>query len=288
MQYTQFNKKEFNKLIELNKIDPYLALEKMEAYISEYPTHYNAYPFYASSYITLNRLEEARKVLDFIKELKYDSFFRKKENLVEILNVGIVFVTIKLLVAEKKYEECLKVCKENKELLRKAHKEVQGVILYCRKQLRDNININFSEDQYLYNQIINYSNDRLLEHLKKHDADSDIDEKSIVMFSPEFKLEKIVEEIKTIVPKKENKYFTGMIDDKYFFKYDNCGRVANKLTDYFAVITLPDSNDIITIYPSMYGEKFNYIDLNYLKENDKPKEKRLSRIDKFNQKYGIK
>ena len=76
-----------------------------------------------------------------------------------------------------------------------------------------------------------------------------------------------------------------MFDDKYIFKFDNCGRADYKITDYFEVVTLLDSCDFITMYPANISNTMPYIDLNYLKENKKVNEKRISQIDKFYKRY---
>ena len=82
----------------------------------------------------------------------------------------------------------------------------------------------------------------------------------------------------------DNKYFYGFFEDKYFFRYDGCGEAFHKNADYFEVITIHNTNNILTIYPSLDGKFHNNIDLNYILLEDVPTRK-LSQIDKFNQRY---
>ena len=65
---------------------------------------------------------------------------------------------------------------------------------------------------------------------------------------------------------------------------------SNKTIDYFTLVSLFGTNKLITMYPVEYGKNYDYIDINYLKNsiNDKPKVKKRTQIDKFNQKYSIK
>ena len=105
------------------------------------------------------------------------------------------------------------------------------------------------------------------------------------MFLSDFPLTKVIDEVKKIIPSQEHLFSDGLVSEKYFFKYDGCGRVDNKITDYLMAVSIQNTKKIISIHPSLSGENFNYIDLNYLREE---KTKKISRIDKFNQKYGIK
>ena len=95
--------------------------------------------------------------------------------------------------------------------------------------------------------------------------------------------EKVLKEIKRNI-NLDNKYFYGFFIDKYFFRYDGCGEAFHKNADYFEVITIHNTHNILTIYPSLDGKFHNNIDLNYILLEDVPTRK-LSQIDKFNQRY---
>ena len=59
--------------------------------------------------------------------------------------------------------------------------------------------------------------------------------------------------------------------------------------NYFQVVTLHGTNNIITMYPATSCEYLSYIDLNYLKKDKKnAKTKTRSQIEKFNARYNIK
>ena len=106
-----------------------------------------------------------------------------------------------------------------------------------------------------------------------------------IIFNEDFPVSKVLEELKKYIPSKKSIF--SMYADKYTFKYDFCGRVNNKVSDFFRVVTFHNENKLLTMYPVSYGSELDYIDLNYLKE-EKNSIKRLSRIDKFNQRYGAK
>lgn len=77
---------------------------------------------------------------------------------------------------------------------------------------------------------------------------------------------------------------------QYRIKYPNIGTYKNDPLDYLTVVTLPDTKEIITMYPT-------YQNCEEIKDNEnqiinqKVKEKtipRMSQIEKFNKKYNLK
>ena len=78
--------------------------------------------------------------------------------------------------------------------------------------------------------------------------------------------------------------YCGFVDNTYVYKYDCCGRVDGKVVDYFKVVCLHGTKNIITMYPIKKDHNLPCVDLNYLKENAK-EIKLTSQIDKFNQRY---
>ena len=84
------------------------------------------------------------------------------------------------------------------------------------------------------------------------------------------------------------RYIESGITDSYIFKYLANGYVNNKLVDYLEVITLQNSNDIITMYPYENRERREYIDITPEIEFSTLKHQRVSQIDKFNARYGKK
>jgi hypothetical protein len=108
---------------------------------------------------------------------------------------------------------------------------------------------------------------------------------SISIFLTFCKPREIVEEVKKNISF-DMKLSPGFLDESYVFKYDNCGRVNNKLANYFKVICFKGTKDIITMYPALDCEHLPCVDLNYLIENKKVNDKkRPSALDRFNQRY---
>jgi hypothetical protein len=84
--------------------------------------------------------------------------------------------------------------------------------------------------------------------------------------------------------------YSGIFKNFYIFKYDYCGMLSDgkTKTDYFKVITLQHSNEILTMYPVSNDFKTPFIDITPIQEEDCSNKlvKRMSQIDKFNQRYG--
>lgn len=144
---------------------------------------------------------------------------------------------------------------------------------------------------YLYRQMVYYKNDDFLDHIKEHLADynKDLDNPNSCIFSTDFPISEIIETVISYIPSNK-RFFTGFYQDTYVFKYDCCGKVNNKTTNYFKVVCFNDTKDIITMFPSLNCNELPCIDLNYLIKNkitENNKVKRLSQIDKFNQKYKL-
>lgn len=77
---------------------------------------------------------------------------------------------------------------------------------------------------------------------------------------------------------KEDTFSYNEFVDVYIIRYDNVGiDKYNNITDYIKVVSLPNSKEIITIFP--YDKSL---------KKEKTKVKELTRIDKFNLKYGMK
>lgn len=116
-----------------------------------------------------------------------------------------------------------------------------------------------------------------------------IEEPNPNLFTPNTDVLKITEEIKKYLLS-DKRIYPDFIDDVYIFKYDNCGTVNQKSVNYFKVICFHNTKNIITMCPVNDNLNIPYIDLNYLnqeniQEQSNPKVKRLSQIEKFNQRY---
>ena len=287
-----FNSDYCRNILNQRSLDPVKAITLMEEYISTYYNDIYSFSSYASLLITVGRFDEAKEILD---KLQIEAENNKKYNSLEdgirgdTLLKNLLFVKLRYYIYSGQYEEAYNFILENENKI----SEKKGISLlteklFCSKKMGvEHEKEKF--ERYLYRQIVEYSERDFLEHIKKHFQENviNIADKTESLFYFEFPFEKIYEEIKKSIPG-EKRLFNGIIEDTYYFKYDNCGKTNGVNTNYFVVKAFHDSNEFITMHPSLCTENLPYIDLNYLKEEEKPKVRRLSQIDKFKQRYGEK
>lgn len=127
-------------------------------------------------------------------------------------------------------------------------------------------------------QMINYDKDKAIEHIIDHHILND----SYSNFSDDIDIEQLFEEVQKRLDEAIIIYCDSV--DKYILKYDNIGYFDNKVINQLEIIVVPKTKNIITMYPCK-----NILNTD-IEEDIKPKKevKRLSQIEKFNLKYGIK
>jgi hypothetical protein len=284
MKNNYYNNWELKKIFNCCNKDPYLAIREAEEYMAKYPEDYAIYAYYASFLITLGRFKEAEAVINKVELLVQNDYkYQNLKDKMTLLKNNINYAKLRIYTYTERYQEFLKLYYEEPGDLKLGAEK-----LYCRKKLGF---INQSDRDtytYLYRQIISYDENDFLKHIRKHLADyNNIDEPNTNVFVPGFPIDKIIQETKKYIPG-DKKIYSGFIENSYYFKYDNCGKEKNKYVDYFKIAAFKETSDYITICPVADGESLPYIDLNYLRVPDKPMVRKLSPIDKFNRKYGIK
>lgn len=281
-----FNKYEFLKIAELSKTDPFAAIEQYKAYFDKYPEDHSAKAYYISALISVGEFEEAENELNNLEiELKRNSLYHSNIDRADHLEHDIKLSKLKLLFYQGKKQEALDYFYLNFDELSDLRREV---IFYFRK-MRGTIDPNRrTPNSYIFRQIVEYKEEDFRDHIKKHLADFNENDRNISVsyFSPNFPVDKVIGEIKTLIPSDKKLHFR-FIEDMYIFKYDQCGRDCNRIVDYFKVFTFNNTQEFITMCPSTDCENLPYVDLNYLKEKEEPKvlTKRISQIDKFNNRY---
>jgi len=288
MKHKYFDEWEFKQIIPLIETNPYEAKIRFEDYLKKYPKDYTAYPFYISTLITIRELTTAKNILEYITNIiKKDHFFlNNNQTKNELFKQHILLVKLKLLIYTNKYQELSILCEQNKFLIKKLN--FNTIIFYSRKKKGYLNNEIRDTNSYLFRQIVKYEESDFLDHIKKHLDTCDNINKSISIFSKDFPIDKIIQEVKKYIPSEKCLYI-NFIDDTYIFKYDYCGKDNNKITNYFKVICIHDTTDIITICPSNNCEYLPYIDLNYLTEEKTTTNiKKLSQTEKFNRRFNLK
>ena len=125
----RYNLNEFRSIIPIMVSNPIEAKKQYETYIKKYPEDYSAYPYYASSLITLGYFQEAEEILD-IAECKLSKYCNQKTSTNKFKNY--IITKIRLLAYQEKYEELYQITtKYYQEFL---NAEFSSLIFYARKK----------------------------------------------------------------------------------------------------------------------------------------------------------
>ena len=158
--------------------------------------------------------------------------------------------------------------------------EIERYMAIIKKNFGEYVEKSYS---YFIKQIVNYSNLRSLDHIMAHYYS----ENGSGKFSPSFNINDEYFKIRNII-KDMNPVFRSLSSsvDEYIIDYPGAGVLGDISLDKIQVVTIMETKDIITFYPvSKYSLGYEY------EEDFVPKKesiKRLSQIEKFNQRYGNK
>lgn len=272
-----------NKILKIIEKNPNAAKVCLEKYLKNHPKDAWAHLLYSSVLISLNELETAKSTLTTARDLIYNSiYFKNDVDSFESARHSLIYNRLRILGYEKRAKEFLQLYRANKNQLPEVNLED---IFYFEHLLGNHIPLSFT-CTYYGRQLIDYSDDRFIEHVKRHNSEEYKDRRNpnYAYFDQDFPYEKVVAEVKKNIPsssKKNNKFYTNV----YTFKFSNCGHLGDEACDYFRVVTYNDTDQIIKMNPILNIEDIEYIDLNHLKENSNAKQKTM--IDRFNKRYGI-
>ena len=286
-----FNQDLSRKNAILIKTNPYKARLQYEKYFLDYPYDYNSRSIYISLLISLKEFDLAQKELNSLEQIVLSkSKYLSDPRIRHLKSKDILFCKIKLLLYTHRYEDLYyEIHKDENKHLMIELKLSRLLDIYCKTRLGKYIDVSRVDDSYLFHQILDYSYERMIDHVNEHTSDYnsmlEVPESSI--FSCDFPLDRILSNFKEYADPSK-RFFLGMIDDTYVFKFDNCGRVKDRTTDYFKIVCFHDTFDIITAYPDDSGKNYPYVDLNYLVERDYSKVKSISARERFNARYSRK
>ncbi len=250
------------------------ALMEFQKYFQTYPNDPAIYYNYSHFLMTIGDFKQAKEIIE-----KTENKDLSIQN-----NLYLKKVKLRLLMLEGKYFEALEFINEYSEIIKYGNLEEKAFVYKITGQDMEFAN---EKDTYTMHQILDYQEEALLDHLQKH-LNVELNESDCI-FTPKFPLKEIIEYVKSILPTDSCNYQT--ILNVYYFKYQECGHVGKYYTDFFQVSAMNNAtHDILTMCPCVQPEYFGYTDLDpiFKKEKEEPKLKRVSQIDKFNQKYGLK
>lgn len=268
-----YNKLEIDRINELMKANPMLAKFEIEKYLTKFPNYYWGYVMQANILIILGEIQKANEVLNFLEE-KINIKKGLKKDVRKLYIRKITNLRLRILAYNQNYETIYNFLLNNKDFI--MEEKLSSEWFYIRI-LTGNLNDELIPG-YLANQIANYNENYFRNHIQKHFV---LKTQENSVFSENFPLEKVLEILPNYL--KTPGLFYDYVTDKYIFRLDGVGSAGGIDTDLFEVITIHGTDHIINMYPTLEGTYTNSIDLNYIVNKDYSR--KLSQIDKFNQRY---
>lgn len=203
------------------------------------------------------------------------------ENISNMKNLAIqksIYANIKLNRIQEAYNLYIKFIKcdifndnPRKEILLRAY--FSKYIAGCQS---------YESDFYSCNQIENYSEESAIDHIYKRHSVNQIDDEKHTIFSNKVNIRQLFIYAKNHISSAD--FYDNNFFDEYIIKLDDCTLDINNSMKGLKVITIPNTNDIITMYPCKVYEitienKEEFISKPYVK---------TSQIDKFKKRYGMK
>ena len=261
--YRYYDATESERIIKLNIYDIHRCISEMEEYILVYPNDYAFQATYCAQLVTINKLDEAGRCMQYLQDKAYnDQSFLKLSNKVAQFKYNAFYAKLKIYMYKKEYKKADLLLQRNKNY----RKDMEWPTVMCKvKQGYKIPNIDRKKDSYVLKQIIDYSEEDFIKKMSLHiDDGNNIGKK----FYKNFPFERAYEEIKK---NPGNRLNSGFIDNISYYRYDNCGYVEGIKTNYFKAITLHKTNNYILMYPTIEGEFMDYIDLNHIPPKKKAK-----------------
>ena len=162
--------------------------------------------------------------------------------------------------------------------------------LYLKKALGIPVNWNKgSRSDYLKEQILNYSEQNFINHINIHitNEENESDE-THSKYKENTDLKYLIKCVKEGLKTSKKANVEDIFEIHYFY-VPNIGVYKNEMCNFLKVLIVPNTSNIITMYPDRNIEyEYNALECDYDKLYKKEAQRTLSRIDKFNKKYNIK
>lgn len=246
-------------------------------YLNLYPGEINVIFMRAKSNKLLNNFEET------IEDLKYILTIDEKD----AHALAELYYTYYHL---NRYEEALKILPlvYNTRVIKPHSVAISELVM--RKQLGQNISKkDGTRSDYIKEQILNYNSSLAISHIEKHLIET---EDNTAVFNEKIDIKKLYNIISESIDNK-NKTNKEEFMEIHYFAIPNVGYNNDINCNFVKVVVIPNTNNILTMYPvvDVIGKNITELNIDFsiiFKEKEKVKSLSNSRIDKFNKKYNIK
>lgn len=162
----------------------------------------------------------------------------------DIIRDKSINLLMNIYFKQNKYQEAEKFLRTIKMCFPKVHYD-EGIDIILAIKLGNKVDKNTSSKYHIV-QLVNYDKTRALKHIKSHHL---YQEGKTGRFAANIDIEKLFENIK-IQMTEENIIYEDILDT-YEIPYPNIGfDTENNPVDILRIVTIPDTKNIITMYPS--------------------------------------
>lgn len=189
-----------------------------------------------------------------------------------------------LNLRQRMYYEVIKTADKLLNSYAKKINRAEAISLYRAIALaKVNLGIPVTGNGYYFSQIISYSKERAINHMKAHfDSTSEVG-----TFLPDMNLEETFDVIQNEINNmRPTRFGIKSTNDIYLLDFDEAGIIDNTVLNKMQVVVIANTKNIVTFYP-VSRLSFTYETREDVKSKKEPV-KRLSQIEKFNQRYGNK
>lgn len=240
----------------------------------------------------INKKREYNGINNLIKNGRYDLAVVALEEFLEKYpeNSYALKEYASIIRQQKKPEEALKEIKKIPQNVRYKI-DVNQIMNFCYAKLGQYDEI--TGDYYSIQQVISYDSEKALAHIN---SESHMDKSGNEgIFSSSVNVEELYHNIRMILPDSKNTIIDQLMTCYiYYIKDVGYSNTYDTPINHLSVITLPNSYDILTMFPDSTITKRSMIN-DYERLLHPPEEvgfvktkRRQSQIDKFNQRYGKK
>ena len=156
--------------------------------------------------------------------------------------------------------------------------------LYITQLFNFRFNLNWGDLVYICKQIYSYDQRSALSHIKHYHQKEDRKYKGL--FDPSISINQLLNQVRNYIENNQGQgIFEYPLKDSYCFYYKSCGKKRKgKSTDYFEVISLVNTANIITMYPVSFNEKLT---IHFLEDKTETNKfvKVKSGLERFNARY---
>lgn len=267
-------------LMKIKKVIEENNLKKGRQFLLEYMNMYPSDEWAKIEYITLLRkegnLEEAEQYINSLKNFKEIDFLMAQK----------YFVALAKGEYQKAYD-LLPVIEKSMAEGKLTYDEIYLAKLFLEKQLGlFDASKKLEVNGYLLSQIADYSKEQALTHIYEHHSE-DAEKENTSLFDSEIDINELFDQVqKRLQDESIIKFNDYNVSSEYVFEYPLSYEGCKY--KYFKVAVIRDTTNIITMYPLCSSSRIDKVNsLNPIKKESasRQKVKRLSRIEKFNQKY---